>query len=64
MASAGFCQAVPFTVDRRESAARGYPVRRDAHTRDDGCGIVAASREHSFAVPTCIPIVVRLGRTL
>jgi hypothetical protein len=64
MASAGFDQAVPFTADRREIAARGYPVRRDAHTRDDHCGVVAALREHSFADPTCIPIVVRLGRTL
>jgi hypothetical protein len=63
MASAGFDQAAPFTVDRREIAARGYPVRRGAYTRDDGCG-VAALREHSFADPTCIPIVVRLGRTL
>ena len=63
-AKAGLDQAVPVTVDCQGIEAPGYPVRREAYTRDDerrDSGVSAAVRKHSSTDPTCSPIVVKLG---
>ena len=63
-ATAGLDQAVPVKVDRRESGTPAYPLRRQAYAHDDDSGVVAALRRHSSTDPNCVPIVVKLRRTL
>ena len=61
-ASAGFDQAAPVTVDCRWIGTPGYPVRREARTRNDerrDSGAGAALSKHSSTDPTRIPIVVK-----